>query len=116
MGHQIHASLESLDPEGKQWRFLAPMPSPRMDCAAVYACDSVFVRFLHRGTRAKGLDSLLRDIAKIPGICYLAGASASVNRSLNLLYSSGRHYGLRHASKGLGFYAFRSREGKTERS
>ncbi|XP_026193188.1 influenza virus NS1A-binding protein homolog [Cyclospora cayetanensis] len=31
-GHQIHSTLEVLDPEGKQWTFLSPLPGPRMDC------------------------------------------------------------------------------------
>ncbi|KAL8437572.1 hypothetical protein Efla_000435 [Eimeria flavescens] len=41
--HKGHSSLEVLGPDGKEWRFLAPMPTPRMDCAAVYAYDSIFV-------------------------------------------------------------------------
>ncbi|CDI75704.1 kelch motif domain-containing protein, putative [Eimeria praecox] len=41
--HHVHNSLEVLDPEGKQWAFLAPMPTPRMDCSAVFAGDSIFV-------------------------------------------------------------------------
>ncbi|CDJ48741.1 hypothetical protein EBH_0052680 [Eimeria brunetti] len=41
--HQIHSSLEVLDVEGNHWSFLAPMPSPRMDCSAVFAKESIFV-------------------------------------------------------------------------
>ncbi|CDJ45249.1 hypothetical protein ETH_00000915 [Eimeria tenella] len=41
--HQIHNSLEVLNPEGGQWAFLAPMPGPRMDSAAVFVKDSILV-------------------------------------------------------------------------
>ncbi|KAL8272103.1 hypothetical protein Esti_003946 [Eimeria stiedai] len=41
--HKLHASVEALDPEGKQWRFLSPMEQPRMDCAAVCVADSILV-------------------------------------------------------------------------
>ncbi|CDJ66989.1 kelch motif domain-containing protein, putative, partial [Eimeria necatrix] len=65
--HQIHNSLEVLNPEGGQWVFLAPMPGPRMDCAAVFLKDSILALRGGGGPRVDCAVVLGKDFILVTG-------------------------------------------------